>query len=68
MNTCPKCDGKKGYPIVWHDQTCTFDAVCERHEPEWVMCSTCRGDGLVSDLGLAIYEARGGPGPILAPQ
>lgn len=64
MTLCPHCHGSKGWSEPTHDQSCVLEDECERHSPIWRTCWTCRGDGTVSDLQLAIYQARGGPAPI----
>jgi hypothetical protein len=55
VKQCPECKGEKGYlrqlSYCWEEPCIT----------EWVNCPTCKGKGEVSELTLAIYEARGGP-------
>lgn len=63
MSMCPECKGEKGYSQTFHDQSCVFDEVCERHHPQWHDCPACHGSGELSGLALAIYKARGGPAP-----
>jgi DnaJ-class molecular chaperone len=57
MKQCPECKGKKGYS---HQLSCYWE---EPRITEWVNCPTCKGKGEISELALAIYEARGGPAP-----
>ena len=62
MPTCPQCNGKKGYEIDSTPYYVTDPE--ERQVPEWRNCETCKGEGKISGLQLAVYKARGGPAPI----
>ena len=66
--TCPDCKGAKGWQRVVHTQVCGQLEEWEDHHARYCVdesgeCPTCRGDGTISDVQMAVYRARGGPAP-----
>ena len=61
MFECPHCHGEKRFKDL-HEQGCDAEGCsCSRAE---VTCWTCEGDGVVSNVQIAVFRARGGPGPV----
>lgn len=63
----PQCPDCKGLGYAEYRPTCQLCGVLETephdHPIERVTCSTCRGDGKLSPLAMAVRKARGGPPP-----
>jgi len=62
MPTCPDCKGKGQWQVPSNHPLDVY----KTDGPviyDTYTCGTCEGSGIVTDLGLAIYKARGGSEP-----